>query len=476
MRKSIFFKNFMVTDFMFVTCFLIFGITMLLMGQAFLTREKQESLQANVQEIKRYAEAVRLQGGPYNWELRMHITSVAISTGNHILLCDSDGNVVVSSDLAHISPYEGAAVSREILDQVESQDSYKALTTLGGLYDELYYVVSEPLEAWNGHAVGYVFVSYESRGLMEIWQDFVVVFILIAAGVLALAIFVTYINSRRLTRPLYEMSEAAHRFAHGDYSARVRPTEQEDEIGTLIDAFNSMAESIEQTETLRREFVANISHELRTPMTAISGFADGILDGTIPRSEERKYLESISSETKRLSRLVRSMLDMSRLRDGDPEKRDARFDLSEMVVRTILNFEERVDRKGLVMELEMPEDPLLVKGDVDALTRVVYNLMDNAVKFAREGGRLSVSLWKESGRAVVSIRDEGETIPPEELPLIFERFHKTDRARSQDRDGVGLGLYMVRDIIAAHDQDIYVTSEDGATAFTFTPALADDNG
>jgi len=207
-------------------------------------------------------------------------------------------------------------------------------------------------------------------------------------------------------------------------------------------------------------------------MTTISGFADGILDGTIPDDKAPRYLEAISSETKRLSRLVRSMLDMSRLRDGVEEKRDARFDLRETVVRTILNFEERVNEKGIEIHLQMPENSIFVRGDVDALTRVVYNLMDNAVKFSRHGGVLTVAMWEENDRVCTSIRNEGPDIPPEELPRIFDRFHKADHSRSENRDGVGLGLYMVREILAAHEQDIFVTSADGVTAFTFTMALA----
>ena len=473
MRKSIFFKNFMVTAIMFVVCFLIFGIAMILTGRAFLIREKQDGLHATVTEVSHYAEAVRFQGGIYSWDLRMNMTAIAQSTGNHILLCDGKGMVVSSSDFSPISPYFGKQLDASVLQTIGTVGYYESVSDLSGIYDGLYYVVGEPVEGWNGRIEGYVFVGYAISGVLHAWRDFIALFLLIAVGVLTAAVGVAYVNSRHLARPLYEMSAAAHRFAHGDYSARVQPTGQEDEVGTLIDAFNGMAEAIEQTESLRREFVANVSHELRTPMTTIAGFADGILDGTIPPEEEKKYLESISSETKRLSRLVRSMLDMSRLRDGDPESRQGQFDLSEMVVQTILNFEERVDKKRLDMELDMPEDPVLVKGDVDALTRVVYNLMDNAVKFSREGGRLSVSLWKENGRAAVSIQDEGEGIPPEELPRIFDRFHKADEARSQDRDGVGLGLYMVREILAAHDQDIFVTSEDGVTTFTFTLALAE---
>jgi signal transduction histidine kinase len=459
---------------MFAVCFVVFGLTMLIMGRAFLMREKEDSLYANVEEVKSFAEAVHEQSGLQSFELRMNLTVIARCTGNHILLCDTDGLVVSSSDDQRVSPYIGQQLDEDVITQLEQDGTYEALTDLDGLYDSMRYVVAEPLQSWDGGMVGYVFVSYAGDGFFGTWRGFATMFVLIAFCVLLLAILFEYYNAKRLARPLHEMAEAADRFAHGDYSARISPYEEPDEIGTLTDAFNAMAESLEQNESRRREFVANVSHELRTPMTSIAGFADGILDGTIPRQEERKYLETISSETKRLSRLVRSMLDMSRLQGGDPSLREGRFDLGEMVVQTVLNFEERVDAKHLNMNLNMPEDGIFVRGDMDSLTRVVYNLVDNAVKFAYEGTDLTISLWKEGGKAYTSVQDVGAEIPREELSRIFERFHKADHSRSQDKDGVGLGLYMVRQILAAHDQDIFVTSQNGVTAFTFTLALAEN--
>ena len=464
----------MVTTGMFVMCFLVFGFTMFLMGRAFLVREKQENLYATAGEVVRFAEAMHTEEELGSWELRMNLAAIAQSTGDHILICDPAGQVVSSSDRNVISPYIGRQMPDSVMEQLRLDGSYEAMTNLDGFYDGMYYVVAEPIAGRDGGTAGYVFANYAGSGFFNAWGGFMMTFIFVAAGVLGLAIIFEYANDRRLARPLNEMAEAAHRFARGDYSVRVTPYEDEDEIGTLTQAFNTMADSLERNESRRREFIANVSHELRTPMTAISGFADGILDGTIPPAEEKKYLQTISSETKRLGRLVRSMLDMSRLQDGDPARREQTFDLGETVVQTLLSFEERVDAKGMSVDLNMPEDALRVKGDVDALTRVVYNLIDNAIKFADEGTELAVSVWKENGKAYTAVQDTGQTIPREELPLIFDRFHKADRSRSRDREGVGLGLYMVRQILAAHDQDIFVTSENGVTVFTFTLALAEN--
>ncbi len=473
MKQSVFYRNFMVTTVMFVVCFFVFGTTMFLMGRAFLIQEKQESLYDTAGEVCRYAEAMHADQEIGSWEMRMNLAAIAQSTGDHIFICDADGRVVTSSDRSAASPYIGRQLPASVMDRLRRDGSYEELTNLDGFYEGMYYVVAVPITAADGSLVGYAFVNYAGSDFFGVWGGFLLMFVIIAVGVLAVAVAFEYANDRRLARPLNEMADAAHRFARGDYSARVSPYPDEDEIGTLTQAFNTMADSLERNESRRREFIANVSHELRTPMTAIAGFADGILDGTIPPEEEKKYLQTISSETKRLGRLVRTMLDMSRLQDGDPALRERTFDLSETVLQTMLSFEDRVDKKHMTVDLNMPEDALPVRGDVDSMTRVIYNLLDNAIKFAAEGTPLTVSVWKENGKAYTAVQDVGRTIPRSELPLIFDRFHKSDRSRSQDREGVGLGLYMVRQILAAHDQDIFVTSENGVTVFTFTLALAD---
>ena len=471
MKRGVFFKNFLFTACMFAVCFLIFGLTMLGMGRTILMREQERSLYAGADEVALLAEAVQMQGELNSLEFRVTLAAISQCSNTHIFLCGADGAVITSSDTYRVSPYIGEVLSDEVMSQLRGQTLYETVGTLDGFYEDTHYVVAEPIGEQGAY---YVFVTSEAGSFLQAWSGFILTFLLIALGVLALAVCFQYFYARRMEKPLREMAEAANHFARGDYSARISPYDEEDEIGTLTEAFNGMAESLSQNESRRSEFVANVSHELRTPMTTIAGFADGLLDGTIPPAEERKYLEKISSETKRLSRLVRTMLDMSRLQDGDAAARMTRFDLCEMVLQTVLSFEERVDKKHLDMELNMPEDGLFVRGDVDALTRVVYNLVDNAVKFSQEGTELTIGVWKENGKAYTSIQDRGETIPRAELPVIFDRFHKSDRSRSRDKDGVGLGLYMVKAIIAAHDQDIFVTSEDGVTAFTFTLALADE--
>jgi signal transduction histidine kinase len=208
-------------------------------------------------------------------------------------------------------------------------------------------------------------------------------------------------------------------------------------------------------------------------MTTISGYVDGILDGTIPEHRQRNYLQIVSDETKRLSRLVRSMLDISRLQDqgGIPEDKKMHFDLEECAGQMLITFEQKITSKNLNVDVDMPLHPVYTIANQDYISQVIYNLLDNAVKFCPEGGTLGLKIREGGNKAYVSISNDGETIPPEELPLVFDRFHKLDKSRSQNRDGWGLGLYIVKTIVCSHGENISVTSRDGKTEFTFTMPL-----
>ena len=269
------------------------------------------------------------------------------------------------------------------------------------------------------------------------------------------------------------MAKAANAFAHGNLTARVRVDEStSEEMQELALAFNNMATSLQKSEYQRQEFVANVSHELKTPMTTISGYIDGILDGTIPEQRHSYYLQIVSDETKRLSRLVRSMLDISQLQSQDiPEEKKMHFDLEEVMGQVLITFEKKITDKKLDVDVEMPEYPVYTIANKDYITQVIYNLLDNAVKFYPEGKTLGLQIRIGGNKIYTSISNEGETIPPEELPLVFDRFHKLDKSRSKNRDGWGLGLYIVKTIVCSHGENISVTSREGKTTFTFTLPL-----
>ncbi|NLV86106.1 MAG: HAMP domain-containing histidine kinase [Clostridiales bacterium] len=472
--RTIYFKNFLVTAILVVMSFIILAMSFVILGRAFAVSEKRQSIAVNARETASTAAALSENGNLTGWYLRLVISSVARSTGNHILVADTSGAVVSSSDKEIVSPFIGKHINEAILSEILQKGSFQKLTNLNNLYgDQSYYVVGLPIISNQDELlIGYIFVGSDFSEIMDAWGSSTAVFISMAAVILSIALLMSYYTSKRQAEPLNEMAAAAGRFAHGDFSARVTDAGRDDEIGALTASFNTMAESLEKSEQLRAEFIANVSHELKTPMTTIAGFADGILDGTIPVDMQDKYLQTISSETKRLSRLVRQMLEMSRIQatDGTVLLSES-FNLSEVIMRTLLTFEPKITDAGLDVDLSLPEEAICVRGNEDAFTQVVYNLLDNAIKFAEKGSKIGLSLWKQDGKAYVSIKNQGPCISPEELPFIFDRFHKTDKSRSRDRDGVGLGLAIVKTILNNHNEDICVKSADCVTEFVFSAKL-----
>ena len=472
--KSIYFRNFAATAAMVIASFFILGLALVFLGRSYVIRDRRDSMAVNAGVIAHTAGAVSDDGTLYSWPLRMTLSSMAQASGDHLFLCDEDGTVVSCSDMNLACEHIGRRLTAHEFATLTRTGRLNEMTTLGGFYAAPHYVVAEviPGMGTNG-GNGYVFVSAATSSMIDGWDTFLWIFLAASVAVMLLALALAFMTAKRMAKPLDEMARATRNFAHGDFSARVEYDDRTDEVGALVSAFNSMADSLERSEQRRNDFIANVSHELKTPMTTIAGFADGLLDGTIPKDQQDRYLVIIADETRRLSRLVRSMLDLSRMEGaGSDLARRREFDITEAVISTLLSFEARASDKHLDVDLQVPENHINVLGDPDAITRVVYNLMDNAVKFAEQGSTLGVSLWKNDGKAYVSIRDKGETIPEEDVPFIFDRFHKSDRSRSLDRDGVGLGLYLVKRILNAHGEDIAVTSRDGVTEFVFTLALA----
>jgi signal transduction histidine kinase len=443
-------------------------------------QERRKSMSVAARESERYisAQSPYLNYDLSAFEIRMSLTVLAGISGFDILLTDVNGLVVSCSDEQFNSPYIGRRVPRDMLTQIASGRERTLISHLGGVYTERRYISGMPLimDAPQGRYIyGYMLMSGGLDTMVDIWRQFAGVFVVIAGIVMIMTFLISLVMSKKMSAPINEMALAARRFARGDFAVRVRETNRSDEVGQLMQAFNAMADSLERSESLRREFIANVSHEMKTPMTVIAGFADGILDGTVPPESEKKYLGIISSETRRLSRLVRGMLDMSQIRAQDGAELLAKhFDAAEVIRLTILGFSAKLEERGLDVAVDLPEEAVITRGDKDRITQIVYNLLDNAVKFAREGGAIKVSLWKQGSKAFVAVENSGETIPASEMPLIFDRFHKTDRSRSADREGVGLGLYIVKTILDSHNEDIYVTSADGATRFVFTLTVAGD--
>ena len=467
--KSIQSRQFTMMASLILLSFILFGGAFAALSFRFMMQEKQASLERNAGFISEFTSAALSQGLTVDNEyFQSYVSSLSLSSGATILLAENDGRVVFSSDRSLV----GAKISPSTLAQIHESNRYNSLSNLGGVFQDVRYVAGSPITvttaSGSAAVAGMVLVAAESDSFMEMWRGLFLIFLFTAIVVILVASIFSSVTSLYQSKTLKEMAAATRKFAHGEFDARVDAGRRKDEIGELAVSFNSMAESLAKSDAQRSEFIANISHELKTPMTTIAGFADGILDGTIPPERQEAALKTISAETRRLSRLVRRMLDLSRLQSADTVITQEPFNICETMARILVSLETKITAKSLDVTADFPEDPLMVWGDADSITQVGYNLLENAIKFSHQGGHLGISIATKGSKAYISIRNEGITIPAEELPLIFDRFHKTDHSRSVDRDGVGLGLYIAKTILNQHKEDISVTSEDGLTEFTFT--------
>ncbi len=463
--KTIYWQNFTLTALVVLLTLVFLGASFFALSYNYTRTEREAEMRGKAEVVSRMVSAYVTGGSLMG--IQQLATFAASVTDEDFLICNLSGNVLLTSDAS----LEGKVLTLpEGMPQaiLNGNDSFER-TTLGEIYTDRHFAVGVPIVSM-GQIVGVVLAVTEARALTAMWRSFVGMFFMTAVTVLLLAVVVSAWLSMRQSRPIREMAEATRLFADGNFDVRMRGYDDPTEIAELANSFNNMADSLQETERQRREFIANVSHELKTPMTTIAGYTDGILDGTIPPQQQEQYLRIISAESRRLSRLVRRMLDISQLQSRELHK--APFDLCESMRRVLISMEKKITDRGLDVDADIPDASVTVLGDNDLITQVVYNLLENAAKFARAGSTLYLGLAVMGGKAIVSVRNEGDTIPPDEIPLLFERFHKSDKSRSEDKDGVGLGLYVVHTILEQHKEKIAVTSEDGVTTFTFTISLA----
>ncbi len=469
--KTTFSRTFFPAALVLLAALLLVGASLQMMVQDFLLDQTIAGLETDAQAISTLASAYYSEGSLSGRDFLVNMTLASEVSGADAVIFNATGDLVLCSDAPFGCEHRGLTINADYVSRAMTQAGAVDTGTFSGLYTDQRYLVSKPIADIAGKYIGFVMVSSPTADVQKVLQRISDIYLFVSLLVVLAAGAIMAVYARKQSAPLREMAKTASAFGHGDLNARVRLdhsyTQETEELAL---AFNNMATSLQKSEYQRQEFVANVSHELKTPMTTIGGYIDGILDGTIPEHRQRHYMQIVSDETKRLSRLVRSMLDISRLQDqgGMPQEKKSRFDLEECAGQVIITFEKKITDKSLQVDVDLPEHPLFTFANPDAITQVIYNLLDNAVKFSPVGGTLGFSIKEGSSKAYVTISNEGQTIPPKELPLVFDRFHKLDKSRSQNREGWGLGLYIVKTIICSHGEDISVSSKNGVTAFTFT--------
>ena len=466
MFKSLFSKYFTIFSLIPILAVLVLGSSQLLFSYRYWTEEKKAALADSATQVAEFAAGSATQESDGYYYLSRstgyYLNAMTSMTDFNALIVSKDGSVIVSAadGAVHEETVTLPAPLMTKLHTLEQSGDTVNFTpsVMRPVYADSRYTVACPIV--KDEVIGYALVSSSASALSDYVNNNIKIFLLSALLVLLLTFLVSYLAADRLVRPLRRMAAAVRSFSTGDFSARI-PVRGNDEVAQLASSLNAMAAALSSEEEMRRSFIANVSHELKTPMTTIAGFIDGILDGTIPDSQRDRYLRIVSDEVKRLSRLVRSMLNLSRIDAGQLKLNPVSFDLTETVGSVLISFEQRINEKHIAIEglEDCPRMP--VCGDFDLLGQVVYNLLDNAIKFTNDGGTIRITMRHADGRIYCAIRNTGMGIAACELPRIFERFYKTDKSRGLDKNGVGLGLYIVQNVIQLHHGEITVRSVEG---------------
>ena len=472
MRKSISVAFFSLVSTLMVLGIVLMGASEWVLFKNYFAKDRYETLDQVVGVTQRTAQYLVQQAElPEGDELDALSTKLEIigeSAEAYLFFTDNDGRVMIASSPDKL---ESLTVPEEMMEKIDASDAdyYHVFGTLGGMLDGKSYITVSEMRNEHGQPSGYLFLCSSGEQLTQFKQQFWSNFLLSACVMLLCASILTKLLMRKLTDPLQKVTDAAQRFGGGDLSVRVEGVEGEGEVADLARTFNRMADNIQTNDNSRGQFMGNIAHELRTPMTTIKGFIDGILDGTIPPEMQNHYLQLVSEETGRLARLIQNMLDLSKLESGEYQVNARMFNIWETLTGVALSAEQRINDGMIDIDGLTMDEKVLVYADPDLIHQVAYNLLDNAIKFTPAGGAIRFSVEKLGPEVEISIWNSGQGISPEALPYVFQRFYKEDRSRGLHARGAGLGLNICKVLVNLSGGQIRVESQQGEWCkFVFT--------
>ncbi len=475
-KRSFIKRYYLFTALIVSVSFVFFSVLILILVTNHWWNEKMAMLGENSSTIAQsYIDAVTSDDENSRFNtliLGNNISTISSATESEYLVCDRNGKIILCPEFlsngGKVCEKHSAIEIDPSLTARAKGGKFTSFTSISPGFGNSF-IVGMPIE-YNNLIIGEVFAVEDAvKGLVPYVASIFKITIIAMFAAILLSFAAIYINTRRTTKPISEMIEAMGRYAKGDFSQHVNIDSSTSDMEEMGFALNKMVDELAVDNEAKKSFVANVSHELKTPMTTISGFVDGILDGTIPPEKEKEYLSTVSSEVKRLSRLVVSMLNLSKIESGEVKIQPVKYNLSSQILEILIAMEQRISEKNISIEGLDEIADVKVFADRDLLHQAVYNLLDNAVKFTDENGTISVFASKSDAYVTVTMRNTGAGLSKEDISRIFERFYKVDKSRSFDVKGVGLGLYIVKTIINMHGGMIYADSKEGEyTEFTFT--------
>ena len=456
-------------------------LTLLLLGVSFYALSYNDTVSERRSEMRQHAELIANMSGDYlasggqaaSPSLQNLIALAAGLTKADFLLCNDQGYALLTSD----QRLGGQVVSvpQEIQDAVFGDKGfYQGRSSIGGAYDIRQFVVAVPVTQEDGGTVGMVLAVMDARSLMSMWRSFIGLFFMTSAIILLISFVASSLTSMRQIQPIREMVQATRSYAAGNFDVRMQDTGRSDEIGELAASFNNMADSLAETEHQRSEFIANISHELKTPITSILGFTELMTSGVVTDPEQRnQYLERIGEEGRRMSNLIDDILRLSSLESKKAEEVWERVDLRGLCEDIFRSLEPIMKKRGITGEIYGAAHYYAYPDD---LRQLLKNLLENAVKYNRENGRVTVRISPDAYQCVISVVDTGIGIPLEHQSRVFERFYRVDKGRSKREGGTGLGLSIVKHITAKYSGQITLVSrpDEGTSIRVTLPVTEED--
>lgn len=402
-------------------------------------------------------------------EIRNNLSLAANYPDTIIWIINSNGQIILSTrkDISPDNP-----INLEGFNPASWDSNYYQIGDFYGYFPETHLSTIAPITE-NMTTRGYVAIHYLMSDLYQNRSTLLwiiqILYILTYLGVALL--FFLYI--RCIRRPFQEITKGASEFANGNLSYQI-PVDSENELGYLAKNLNYMADKLNRNGEYQRQFISNISHDFRSPLTSIKGYVEAMTDGTIPPELHEKYLKIILFETERLTDLTKDLLTLNEFDTKELLLDKTRFDIQEMIKNTAASFEGICTVKHVSIELLLLPQDVFVFADARKIHQVFYNLLDNAIKFSEHDSSVTVEVTRRNDKIFVSVKDHGIGIPKKELNKIWERFYKSDLSRGKDKKGTGLGLAIVKEAIQAHDEHINVVSTEGVgTEFIFSLTRVD---
>lgn len=469
MRKTLYLK--------FILAYLIFGFFGFVVVATFVSgmtlehqkREKADSLYqeatfiantyaSDLYDSKTSLDTVQLQLRALSAYLE---STIWIINPSGLLILDSSSPV----DLEN-------TITVDNFDPTVTAGSYYVIGNFWGVFQQDMLSVFAPITS-NFKVKGYVVIHTSMNDLKQSSESMLNISYIMLVILFLLSLIILIFFTEMVYLPLKKIIYATEQYASGNMHYEFQ-VDSEDEIGYLAASLSYMASEVAKGEDNQKKFVANVSHDFRSPLTSIKGYLDAMLDGTIPPEMHEKYLTIVLNETERLTKLTNSLLTLNNLNTKGMLLEKTDFDLNQVIRNTAVTFEGTCKQKKIGIELVLTGDIMMVNADMGKIQQVLYNLLDNAIKFSHTDAVIKIETSEKKNKVLVSVKDHGIGIPKDSLKLIWDRFYKTDLSRGKDKKGTGLGLSITKEIINSHGENINVVSTEGVgTEFMFTLPLAD---